>query len=231
VKNPSNQPVEGEMIGRLPLVAALLCLATTNAAGQAGEWQPLFDGKSLRGWRETPFTGRGQVQVAGGTIVLGSGMPMTGVTWTGSFPRSNYEVRLEAVRQQGSDFFASMTFPVQDSFCTWVTGGWGGDIVGLSSIDGWDAADNETRTYFNFENGRWYGLRLRVTGDRIRAWIDDQPIINVVIAGRSIGLRPGEISRSAPFGFASYATTGALRKIEYRLLPDAAPRPKGAERP
>ena len=27
----------------------------------------------------------------------------------------------------------------------WVMGGWGGDIVGLSSIDGWDASDNEMR--------------------------------------------------------------------------------------
>ena len=143
---------------------------------------------------------------------------MTGVTWTGSFPGSNYEVRFEAVRLNGNDFFASLTFPVGESFATWVTGGWGGDIVGLSSIDGWDASDNETRSYFTFENGRWYSLRLQVERDRIRAWIDDEPVINVNIAGRTIGLRPGEIKLSTPLGFASYASTGAVRKIEYRLL-------------
>ena len=101
---------------------------------------------------------------------------MTGVTWTGSFPKSNYEVRFEAARLKGSDFFATLTFPVQDSFCTWVMGGWGGDIVGLSSLDGWDASDNETRAYFNFETGRWYKLRLQVTDDRITAWIDDERV-------------------------------------------------------
>jgi len=211
----------------LPLLAAILCLAATNATGQdarpaappkTGEWQSLFDGKSLRGWRETPFTGRGQVRIENGTILLGSGKPMTGVTWTGSFPRSNYEIRFEGARLEGSDFFASMTFPVQDSFCTWVTGGWGGDIVGLSSLDGWDASENETRSYFDFEKGRWYALRLRVTDDRITAWIGDERIADVVITGRSVGLRFGEIELSAPFGFASYATTGGLRKIEYRLL-------------
>jgi len=204
-----------------PLLAAILCLATSiaaNAQPKTGEWQPLFDGKSLEGWRETPFTGRGEVRISNGTIILGAGAPMTGVTWTGSFPRSDYEVRLEGARLEGSDFFATLTFPVQDSHCTWVTGGWGGDIVGLSSIDGWDASDNETRSYFNFENGRWYALRLRVTDDRIMAWIDDKPVIDVAIRGRSIGLRHGEIKLSAPFGFASYATAGALRKIEYRLL-------------
>lgn len=152
---------------------------------------------------------------------------MTGITRTGSFPKSNYEIRLEGARLQGGDFFAGMTFPVGDSYCTWVTGGWGGDIVGLSSLDGWDASDNETRTYFNFDAGRWYALRLRVTDEKITAWIDDRQIVNVDIRGRSIGLRYGEIKLSAPLGFASYATTGALRKIEYRLLkpPGNEPRP------
>ena len=184
----------------------------------AGEWQPMFDGKSLQGWKETPFTGRGAVRVEQETIVLGAGSPLTGVTWQGPFPKSNYEVRFEAEKQKGGDFFASLTFPVQDSFCTFVTGGWGGDIIGLSSIDGWDASDNETRNYFTFEPGKWYAFRLLVSDDRIAAWIDEKPVINVEIAGRTIDLRRGEIKLSAPFGFASYNTTGALRKIEYRPL-------------
>lgn len=208
-------------IGRA-LPASALCLVIAGVAGaqpKAGEWQSLFDGSSLQGWKETPFTGHGQVRVEKGTIILAPGGPMTGITWEDSFPKVDYEVRFEGVRTQGNDFFASLTFPVGDSFCTWVTGGWGGDIVGLSSLDGWDASDNETRTYFNFESGRWYALRLQVTAGRIMAWIDEKPIINVEIGGRTISLRRGDIKLSAPFGFASYNTAGALRKIEYRLLP------------
>ena len=199
-----------------PLVSVLVCMAAA-AQPKAGEWQPLFDGKSLQGWRETPFTGHGKVRVENGTIVLGPGAPMTGFTFTGDLPKTNYEVRFEAARIDGNDFFASLTFPVGDSFCTWVTGGWGGDIVGLSSLDGWDASDNETRTYFDFEKRRWYAFRLQVTPARIAAWIDDKQIINVEIGGRTVGLRHGEISLSAPLGFASYGTTGALRKIDFRL--------------
>jgi hypothetical protein len=207
---PANAPLA--VLGAMLLLPAVAC----------AEWQPMFDGKSLQGWRETPFTGRGEVRVQDGAIHLGPGMPMTGVTWTGSIPQTEYEVRFEAARMRGNDFFASMTFPVGDTFCTWVTGGWGGDIVGLSSIDGWDASDNETRSYVNFENGRWYALRLQVSAGRIKAWIDDQPVINVAITGRSVGLRHGEIKLSAPFGFASYATAGAVRRIEYRRLDSAA---------
>jgi len=200
-----------------PLTAVLLGFAAF-AQSKSGEWQSMFDGKTLQGWRESAFTGHGEVRVDNGTIVLGPGAPMTGVTFTGEFPKSNYEVRFEGARIGGNDFFASFTFPVGNAFCTWVTGGWGGDIVGLSSLDGWDASDNETRTYFDFEKGRWYAFRLQVTPSRITGWIDDKQIVNVEITGRKVGLRPGEIQRSAPFGFASYGTTGALRKIDYRLL-------------
>jgi hypothetical protein len=202
----------------VPLLLILGCSAIGQQA-QPGEWQSLFDGKSLQDWRETPFIGHGPVRVENGTLVLAHGMPMTGVNLTRPFPLTNYEVRFEAARLQGGDFFASLTFPVGQSFATWVTGGWGGDIVGLSSIDGWDASDNETRSYFTFETGRWYAFRLQVTADRIRAWIDEKPLMNVPIAGRTISLRPGDIKLSAPFGFASYNTTGALRKIDYRVLP------------
>lgn len=222
-RHPSPQLSEFEREGgfteftldSLPFYAVL---DFAEARGSA-DWQPLFDGTSLQGWRETPFTGRGQARVEKGGIVLGPGSPMTGVNFTGTFPKSNYEVRFEAMRVRGNDFFASLTFPVADAFCTWVTGGWGGDIVGLSSIDGWDASENETRSYFNFENGRWYKLSLRVTDGRITASIDGKPIVNANIAGRAISLRRGEIQLSTPFGFASYATEGAVRNIEVRLLP------------
>lgn len=200
------------------LAAMLLVPFGATAQPKPREWQTMFDGKDLKGWKEAPFRDHGQVRVEDGSIVLEHGKPMTGINWTGDFPRTSYEVRFDAKRVQGNDFFASLTFPVGESFCTWVTGGWGGDIIGLSSIDSWDASDNETRSYFNFENNRWYSFRLQVTSERIMAWIDEEPVINVGIAGRAISLRPGDIKLSAPFGFASYGTTGSLRKIEYRVL-------------
>jgi hypothetical protein len=180
--------------------------------------ESLFDGKSLGGWKETPFSQKGQVAVENGAIVIGAGSPFTGVTWTRDFPKDNYEIRYEAQRVKGGDFFASLTFPVGDSFCTFVNGGWGGDIVGLSSIDGWDASDNETRTYITFEPGKWYAFRIQVAKGRIQVWIDDKPVANVEVGDRKVGLRYGEIKLTAPLGFASYNTTGAIRKIEYSAV-------------
>ena len=200
---------------RLSLTLIGLAAAAQAQPTQA-EWKSLFDGTTLGHWKESPFTGRSAVRVEGGSILLPAGNPLTGVTWSDTFPKSDYELRFEGARLRGGDFFASVTFPAGGNFATWVLGGWGGDIVGISSIDGWDAADNETRSYFNFERARWYAFHLRVTGERIEAWIDGQRIVNVEIGGRAISLRYGDIKLSAPLGFASYNTTGGIRKIEYR---------------
>jgi hypothetical protein len=191
--------------------------APGNLVG-ASDWQSMFDGQSLGNWKETPFAGRGKVTIENGTIVLGSGY-MTGVNWTQPFAKSNYEVRLEATRLEGSDFFAGITFPVKNSHCSWIVGGWGGGLVGLSSLDDMDASENETASYRDFQNRRWYALRLRVTDDRIQAWIDEERIIDVELGGRQVSLRPGDIELSAPLGIASWSTKAGLRKIEYRTLP------------
>jgi hypothetical protein len=202
----------------------LLYLATaTHAQPTPAVWISLFDGAALGKWKVSQFTGRGEVRIQNASIMLSAGNPLTGVTWSGAFPNSNYELRFEAARLRGGDFFASVTFPAGGNFATWVLGGWGGDIVGISSIDGWDASENETRSYFEFETDRWYAFRLQVSADRIAAWIDGQRVVNVEIRGRTISLRHGDIKLSAPLGFASYNTTGGIRKIEYRPLTASQP--------
>ena len=197
-------------------VIAFVALAT---AAHAQDWKPMFDGKSLAGWKDTEFARHGKARVENGAIVLQAGKPLAGVNYTGAFPKSNYEIRFEASKGPGGDFFASLTFPVKDSHATWVTGGWGGDIVGISSLDGWDASETETRTYYEFKPGEWYKFRLRVLDDRLTAWINEEQVVNVSIAGRTVGMRLGEIELSAPLGFASYNTTGLIKNIEYRELP------------
>src|SRR5436190_20117876 len=122
-------------------------------------WQSLFDGKTLRGWAITDFAGRGEVQVEDGKIMLGQGV-MTGVTWTNPYPKMNYEVALDAMRVEGNDFFCSLTFPVGENPCSLIVGGWGGGLVGLSSLDGEDAANNETTKVMEFERKRWYAIKV-----------------------------------------------------------------------
>ncbi len=178
--------------------------------------RPLFDGKTLSGWSVTDFAAGGEVQVRDGLILMRRGEPFTGVNFTNDVPKVNYEVSFDAARISGYDFFATLTFPVRDSFCSLVLGGWGGTLVGLSSLDGADASENETTKFITFETGRWYHVRVRVTGQKIEAWIEQKKVVDATTSGRRVSLRFGDIERSKPLGFATYETTGAVREIRIR---------------
>jgi len=208
----------------LPFVCCSLfavCRGVVSAAPEPA-WQPLFDGKTLTGWKAPNFSGQGTVEVEKGTIVLGMGGDITGLNPTGDLPKTNYEVSLEATRLEGSDFFCGLTLPYGDSAFTIVVGGWGGALAGLSSINDEDASENETTKFLKFDTGRWYKIRVRVTPQKIEAWIDDDKIVNVETGGKKISMRPGEIELSAPFGIATYRTRGAFRDIKLRRLEPAA---------
>src|SRR5216117_874822 len=174
------------------LLTVAVVSATSPVLSQGGDWQSLFDGKTLKGWKITDFAGHGEVNVENGQLLLHSGLMLTGVSWTNEIPKSDYEVALEAMKVDGGDFFCGLTFPVKDAFCTWIIGGWGGGVVGLSSIDGLDASENETTKYMKFDAGRWYHIRLRVRKEQIEAWIDDEKIADQSIVRRRISLRPGD---------------------------------------
>jgi len=177
----------------------------------------LFDGETLTNWEITNFGPQGEVYVTDDEIILGMGDGCTGITWTDSFPKENYEISLEAKRIMGIDFFCGLTFPVKDDFCSFIVGGWGGNLVGLSTIDGRDASENETTTLMRFNKDEWYKIKVRVTSDKIVAWINEEKMVDLPYRGRKIGIRP-EVELSCPFGIATWKTKGAVRNIYLSIL-------------
>ena len=202
----------------VPPILAQLRELTNAPAPKTTEWTPLFDGKTLNGWKNPGFGGQGDVTVADGRMVMDMGSDITGMNYTGDIPRENYEVELEAMRIEGSDFFCALTFPIGETHCTFVVGGWGGSLVGISSINGDDASENETNQTKKFEKNRWYKLRVRVTKEKLETWIDDAQAVDLDLQGKRIAMRAGEIELSKPFGIATYRTRGAVRDIKLRKL-------------
>ena len=190
-----------------------------KAAGKGKpQWRSLFDGKSLAGWKTTQFGAHGEPEVKDGQIVIPAGDPLSGVTREkDDVPHTNYEVALEARRVEGHDFFVGLTFPVDKSHASLILGGWAGAVCGISSIDHMDASENSTSTFHEFKTGQWYKVRLRVTKDRIEAWLDDEQIVDADIEGKKISVRV-EVDPSKPFGLASYRTTAAIRNLRVREL-------------
>ncbi len=202
--------------------------STAPATTGTNAWTSLFDGKSLRGWTRTDFSTLGDVRVENpfrggpGAIVVALAEELNGVTCTRRVPKTNYEVSLDAMRLGGHDFFCGLTFPVGDSAATFVVGGWGGAVTGISCIDGADASVNETTRTMDFDPNRWYRIRVRITPAKIECWIDERKVADVALAGHKISLRPGEIERSLPFGLAAWHTRAAWRDIRLQQLQSEA---------
>jgi len=181
----------------------------------------LFDSKDLGKWIKTPYGGEGDVFVnEDGNLEFGFGAVITGVNWGEAPPAtSNYELSLEAMKLDGNDFFVALTFPVKDSHATFVVGGWGGGVVGISSVDDLNASENETMSIEGFETDVWYKIRVRVSDDQLQAWINDDEAVTLDLEGRKISLLPGDIELSVPIGIAAYQTRAQYRNIVWRKLP------------
>lgn len=177
--------------------------------------QALFNGKTLDNWEITNFGTQGPVRVSGGKIVIGMGDGCSGINFTEAFPKVNYEVGLEARKTSGNDFFCGLTFPVNEKFCSLIVGGWGGPVVGLSTIDGMDASENETKKLIRFEKDRWYNIRLKVSESKITAWIDHELVVDFDYQDRELGIRP-EVSLSRPLGICTWMTTAEIKNIWFR---------------
>ena len=209
---------------------ALPCLAVLALAGCDAKPPPqrefaLLEPPLAAHWQAAGIPGEGEVRIAEGVIRLAPGSPMTGARLAGDWealglPWIDYALTFEARRVEGQDFFATCTFPVgsPERCVSLVIGGWGGGLVGISSIDHFDASQNSTRGEMRFENGQWYRVRLEVRSDDLRVWINDAPMVNTSIKGRHLGLRAGDIDHCVPLGFASFLSVGEIRAIKLERL-------------
>lgn len=180
----------------------------------------LFNGTSLDGWEVTNFGPQGPVRVSGGKIIINMGDGCSGINFKNNFPKLNYKVGLEARKTVGNDFFCGVTFPVNDTYCSLIVGGWGGPVVGLSTIDGLDASENVTRTLINFEKDQWYSVILQVTTSKVEAWIDDEKVVDFNYSGHELGIRP-EVNLSKPFGICTWMTTAEIKNVWLQELSDS----------
>lgn len=173
---------------------------------EPGKWQPI-DGAGEVEWDDEKRVMR-----------IGVGTDLNGVRWTGPLPTVPYVMELEARRVSGSDFFCGLTFPVRSGkeSVSLILGGWGGSLVGISSIDGLDASENSTGSQYEFEDQRWYRIRVEVGEERLQAWIDDSQVVDAHTEGQKLSLRVGPIEDCAPLGLATWLTRAEVRGMMWR---------------
>lgn len=185
------------------------------------------------GFVETAFGGEGLAEIGESALTLAQGVPLSGVTYTGTPPKPPYTLEVEFTKLLGNDFPCAVTFPVAGSHLSLVLGGWGGTVCGLSSLDGLDAARNATRFVRAFPVGQRTSVRLEVEPTAVRAWVDGERVVEVDLVGRWVAVRE-ELLPSRPLGLAAFATAVEFHAVRWRAgEPDAADRASEAppERP
>ena len=98
-----------------------------------------------------------------------------------------------------------------------ICGGWGGGLIGLSSINGNDASENETTGFHQFKNKKWYAFRVRVDKKHITVWIDDKETIQVERENNKFSLR-GEVFKSKPVGYCVFQSIVDIKEWEYQAV-------------
>ena len=199
-----------------------LCLMLTHCGPTPRvEWKLQSD-EFASSWQAAGIPEEGTVTIKDGEITLNAGQPMTGSrfeAWdSAKLPHSRYAIEYEAMRVEGNDFFGTVTFPVNETHVSLIIGGWGGTLVGISSLDDLDASENTTTGNAFFKNNEWHKVRIEVRDDDLRVWINGKLFVNVSTKGRKLGLRAGDIEKCVPFGFTTYATRARVRGVVVRRL-------------
>jgi len=185
-------------------------------------WVSMFDGKTMAGWRvveEGVCDDPGEVSAKSGRMLLAEGGSdrSTSISWMGPVSRTNYEIKLEAMRLDGSGCLCHVAFPVGDSLCMLIVGG-DGTWVALDRVGAErEYKQNITARSMTFEQDRWYLIHLRVTPADIAVWIDNRKVIDLPLTKHEVQI-PSEWTVLRPLGLGTWQSTSTFRNIFIRQL-------------
>jgi len=163
----------------------LLATAAAPALAAADDWVDLFDGKTLEGW--TQRNGTATYRVEEGCVVgkTNEGSPNSFLCTDkdyGNFELT-FEVKVDDELNSGVQI-RSKSIELRDSGRVHgpqveiSTDGMAGHVYGESLGTGWISPDPQATDAFRA--GEWNRYRIVAEGNRIRTWINDKPVADIV---------------------------------------------------
>ena len=92
-------------------------------------------------------------------------------------PWENYTLELSARKLSGKEGFIVRVRDQRDKAVCLNLGGWGNREHGLDH----GGRDPVLRKAGSIEAGRWYAIKVQLDGDRVRVWLDGQPLFDQVV--------------------------------------------------
>jgi len=130
-------------------------------------------------------------------------------TMTGDPSWTDYTLTVRARKLSGSEGFLVLWHSSNsDNYRWWNVGGWSNTVARFeSSVNGGREAYGPT-TPFSVETGRWYNLKLEVSGHRARGYVDGKLVLDAT----------DEPARPAPSAFASASYINATGELVVKVV-------------
>lgn len=213
------------------LIAACVAFNSSSQAGPNDDWMELFDGRSLDGWKASEH---GDTWSARNGCLVADG-PRSHLFYQGPVGNHDFgnfelevQVRTERLANSGIYFhtkyqesgFPGKGYEVQINN----THAGSGRYQELKRTGSLYAVRNVYKAFV--ADGRWFRVRLRVVGDRIRIWVNDSPTVDYIQpekAHRMADQSQRTLSRGTiALQAHDPGSRLAYRSLKIRLLPDDA---------
>lgn len=223
--------VSQRMAAAIAGIAFFLVLFGVPLAHGQTDWEPLFDGQSLRGWKAAEHHDTWKVQ--DGCLVAEG--PRSHLFYAGEVSRHdfrNFELLAEVRADKGAN--SGIYFHTRYQESGWPEQGYEVQINNTHRGSGSYRELKRTGSLYGVRNiyascvddGTWFRLRVLVVENRIRVWVNDYPTVDYLQPERPTR-RPNLAQRV--LGRGTFALQGhdprsrvAFRNIAVRILPDNA---------
>ena len=174
------------------LVASATALFVSPSQTIASDWQILFDGTSLDGWKHSK--GNDQFDVVDG-VILGSSSDQTRFLYT-SNTYGDFELELE-IKLSDPDLNSGVQ--IRSSTSRQNDAGRTIDVIHGPQVDigkspgrsgyiygqgnkGWFTPEEDLARHSLMKDGQWNKVRVLAVGQKIQTWINDQQVSDLVVS-------------------------------------------------
>jgi hypothetical protein len=217
---------------KAPVFQTLVALLSALVCAPAQEWEPLFDGKTLAGWRanEKP----GSFKVVDGKIACDG--PRSHLFYEGADGKAdfkNFELSLEVMALNGAN--SGVFFHTQYQDADWPKQGFEAQVINVPGGEGGYRENKLTGSLYGVRNvykpmakdGEWFTMNILVKGKRVQIRVNGLLLVDYVepasppaapgYSGRKLGHGTFALQCHDPRSKAFY------RNIKVRRLPEALP--------